>query len=167
MHEKCNLLQASESGEDAKVKGTRKGGRAGKRKKEGRESLPRPLSSQFSPVLFLCSRFLNSAGPTNSEPGWNRLRETRARRPQSFLLLPLIWIISLFSSPRVALWKKDDRPRSNLSYCRKIVMQTCWVSSLLNCFRLISGWLKEQSIYRRIALLREQSIYMRSARFAS
>ena len=39
-------MRLSYSGEDAKVKGTRKVGGAGKRKKEGKE---------FSPVLFSCS----------------------------------------------------------------------------------------------------------------
>ena len=42
------------------MKGTRKVGGKGKRKKEGIESLRRPSSHQFPPVLFSCSRFLNS-----------------------------------------------------------------------------------------------------------
>jgi len=47
----------SDSGENAKEKGTGKFGGAGKR------------SPQFPPVLFSCLRFLNSADPTISEPG--------------------------------------------------------------------------------------------------
>ena len=50
-HFSLAFSRLSDSGEDRKVKGTRKGGGAGKRKKEG------------------CSRFLNSADPTISEPG--------------------------------------------------------------------------------------------------
>ena len=45
----CSRL--SDSGEDAKVKGTRK------------------VGGQFPPVLLSSSRFLNSADPTISEPG--------------------------------------------------------------------------------------------------
>ena len=55
----CSRL--SDSREDAKVKGTRKVGGAGKRKKEAAALLP--------PVFFLCSRFLNSGEPIISEPG--------------------------------------------------------------------------------------------------
>ena len=51
----CSRL--SDSGEDAKVKGTRKVGGAGK------------SSPQFPPVLFSCLRFLNLADPTISESG--------------------------------------------------------------------------------------------------
>ena len=50
----CSRL--SDSGEDAKVKGTRKVG--GRKRGKGRE---------FAPVLFSSSRLLNSAGPTISE----------------------------------------------------------------------------------------------------
>ena len=45
------------------------------RKKKAREKLAErekegsPCSPQFSPVLFSCLRFLNSADPTISEPG--------------------------------------------------------------------------------------------------
>ena len=38
-------------------------------KKEARESLRGPSSSQFPPVLFLCPRFFNFADLTISEPG--------------------------------------------------------------------------------------------------
>jgi len=51
LHFSLAFSRLSDSGEDVKVKGTRKVGGAGKRKKEG------------------CSRFLNSADPTISEPG--------------------------------------------------------------------------------------------------
>ena len=54
--EVCSGL--SDSGGDAKVKETRKVGGAGKR-----------IMTQFPPDLFSCSRFLNSADPTISEPG--------------------------------------------------------------------------------------------------
>ena len=42
----------------------------------GREK-GRPFSPQFLPILFSCSRFLNSAGPTISEPGtrYNQLQK--------------------------------------------------------------------------------------------
>ena len=60
----CSRL--SDSGEDAKVKGTRKVGGAKKRKRKGGS---RPFSPQFPPVLLSSSRFLNPAGPTISEPG--------------------------------------------------------------------------------------------------
>ena len=51
LHFSRAFSRLSDSGEDAKVKGTRKVGGAGKRKKEG------------------CSRFLNSADSTIWEPG--------------------------------------------------------------------------------------------------
>ena len=59
----CSRL--SNSGEDAKEKGTRKVGGAGKS----------PRSSQFPPVLFSCLRFLNSVDPTISEPGTGYTRD--------------------------------------------------------------------------------------------
>ena len=58
----------SDSGEEAKVKGTRKVG-GGKKKKWGERELHSPCSPQFPPVLFSCSRVFNSAGATISEPG--------------------------------------------------------------------------------------------------
>ena len=36
---------------------------------KGKRKGQSPLFSQFPPVLFSCSRFLNSADPTVSEPG--------------------------------------------------------------------------------------------------
>ena len=51
LHFSLAFSRLSDSGEDAKVKGTRKLGGAGQRKKEG------------------CSRFLDSADPTILEPG--------------------------------------------------------------------------------------------------
>ena len=57
-----SLFQALDSGADAKVKGTRNVGGAGKRKKA---TLSHPIFLSF----FSCSRFLNSADPTMSEPG--------------------------------------------------------------------------------------------------
>ena len=57
----CSRL--SDSGEDAKVKGTQKVGGAGKKEKEP------PLLSPVSSCFILFTRFLNSAGPTISEPG--------------------------------------------------------------------------------------------------
>ena len=59
----CSKL--SDSGEDAKDKGTRKVGGAGKC----------PRSSQFPLVLFSCLRFLNSADPTILEPGTGYTRD--------------------------------------------------------------------------------------------
>ena len=56
----CSRL--SDSGEDAKEEGTQKDGGTEKKKKE-----KKPFSPVFS--LFSCSRFLNSADPTISEPG--------------------------------------------------------------------------------------------------
>ena len=63
----CSRL--SDSGEDAKEKGSRKVGGTGKRKKEGRESAAPALPRILPCVLFSCLRFLNSADPTISEPG--------------------------------------------------------------------------------------------------
>ena len=51
----CSRL--SDSGEDAKEKGT------------GKDSVAGPSSPHFPPVLFLCLCFLDSADPTISEPG--------------------------------------------------------------------------------------------------
>ena len=48
------------------MKSTRKVG--GARKKRGGEEKG-PSSPQFPPVIFLCSRLLNSADPTISESG--------------------------------------------------------------------------------------------------
>ena len=56
---KVACSRVSDSGKDAKKKGTRKVGGVGKRKK----------SPQFPPVLFSCLRFLNLADPTTLEPG--------------------------------------------------------------------------------------------------
>ena len=61
---KYSVTSLSDSGEDAKVKGTQKVGGAGKKGKRNG-----PFSPHFPPILFLCSGFLNSAGPIISEPG--------------------------------------------------------------------------------------------------
>ena len=53
--------RVSESGEDAKVRGTRKGGGTG-----------RPSSPPIPHVIFPCSRFLNLRGP-NYLGAWNRV----------------------------------------------------------------------------------------------
>ena len=134
--EKRSLSQASESGVDAKVKGTRKSGGVGKRKKEKgkrkgeRAQFPAPSLPRFLPFHFRVRAFLiQQARLTRSldRTGYEK-RGRGGHNLSSFL--PLIYIIFLSISPRVALRKKDDRPRSNLSYCRKIVTQTCWVSSM-------------------------------------
>ena len=121
----------SESGEDAKVKGTRKGGGTGKRKKEGRErDSPAPSLPSFLPFYFRVRALsIQQARLTRSLDGTGYEKRGRGGHNLSSFL-PLIYIILLSSSPRMALRKKDDRPRSNLSYCRKIVTQTCWVSSM-------------------------------------
>ena len=62
----CSRL--SDCGEDAKVKACEK--LAGREKKEKGNH---PFSPQFPPLLFSCSRFLNSASPIISVGAWNRL----------------------------------------------------------------------------------------------
>ena len=71
----CSRL--SDSGEDAKEKGMRKVGGAGKRKKEkGRE---------FPAFLFPCLRFLNSPDPTTLYLGaWNRLHHLPREPRETF-----------------------------------------------------------------------------------
>ena len=84
----CSRL--SDSGEDAKEKGTRKVGGAG--------------SPQFPPVLFSCLRFRNSADPTISEPGTGQNDGVIRGAHQSYLTfsikqLTFFWFdISLYFS---------------------------------------------------------------------
>ena len=59
---KLACFRLSDGGEDAKVKGTRKVGGA------GRGGLV------FTRFFFSCSRFLNSADPTISEPGTGKTK---------------------------------------------------------------------------------------------
>ena len=71
----CSRLSDSE--EEAKEKGTRKvggagRGGAGKRKKEKGRVRDRPCSPQFPPVLFSCLRFSQFSGP-DYLGAWNRL----------------------------------------------------------------------------------------------
>ena len=101
----------------------------GKRKGE-RAQFPAPSLPRFLPFYFRVRAFsIQQARLSRSQDGTGYEKRGRGGRNLSSFL-PLICIISLFSSPRVALKKKDDRPWCSLSCCRKIIARTCWVSSL-------------------------------------
>ena len=140
----------------------------GKRKAE-RDS-PAPSLPSFLPFYFRVRAFsIHQARLSRSpdETGY----EKRGRGGHSLsCFLPLIYIILLSSSPRVALRKKDDRPQSNLSYCRKIVTQTCWVSSMTAFAWSLAGWKNEawtDVSHFFVSWLKERNLHMRNACFAS
>ena len=141
----------------------------GKRKGE-RAQFPAPSLPRFLPFYFRVRAFLiQQARLTRSLDGTGYEKRGRGGHNLSSFL-PLIYIIFLSISPRVALRKKDHRPRSNLSYCRKIVTQTCWVSSMTAFGWSLADWKNEAFTdvsHFFVSWLKERNLYMRNACFAS